>query len=128
MILPRNVACAACEGGGCDTCGRAGAVSLRKRGEPPEVLSVPVPSGAAGEVDVCLRIGARGGRSDDPDLPRGNLLLIVRWGEEPSEGVSLSRPVAPARVADGGLIGKVVVAGLALCVLFYLMLRLSGWL
>ena len=27
--LPRNLACAACGGGGCDACGRSGAVTIR---------------------------------------------------------------------------------------------------
>src|SRR5256885_1157700 len=38
--LPRNLACAACEGGGCDACGRAGAVSLRGRADPAETVEV----------------------------------------------------------------------------------------
>src|SRR5688572_13362029 len=41
--VPRNLRCAGCEGGGCDKCDRAGAVTLRGRAEPPEIIQVTLP-------------------------------------------------------------------------------------
>jgi hypothetical protein len=102
--LPRNLACAACGGGGCDACDRSGAVSLRGRKEPMETVEVTLPSsGTADRVlvsrarVVVVRIPARGGLpAEGLELPRGNLLLSVRSGVEPGRGVSrLAQPSVP---------------------------------
>lgn len=102
--LPRNLACAACGGGGCDACERSGAVSLRGRKEPIETVEVTLPSpGAVEELPasrtrvVVVRIPARGGLPPEGrELPRGNLLLSVRTGAEPGRGVSrLAQPSIP---------------------------------
>ena len=98
LELPRNLACAACEGGGCDVCERAGAVALRGRREPPELLTVTLPrrKGEAGG-GVMIRIPEQGGLpAEGSGLPRGLLLLRVELGEVPDAGVSLVRRSLPA--------------------------------
>jgi hypothetical protein len=99
--LPRNLACAACEGGGCDTCERAGAITLRGRHELPEILSVTLPirqSDAEGEArSVVIRIPEQGGLppEDGHALPRGLLLLRVEPAEVADPGVTRVAPPAP---------------------------------
>ena len=93
--LPRNLACAACNGGGCDLCERAGAITLRGRQELPEFLQVTLPSRKAeaeGEArGVVIRIPERGGLppKDGQALPRGLLLLRVDLADVADPGVSL---------------------------------------
>jgi hypothetical protein len=41
--LPRNLVCANCAGGGCGVCGNSGAISVRGRGELPEIIQVYLP-------------------------------------------------------------------------------------
>lgn len=93
--LPRNLACAACQGGGCDVCDRAGATSLRGRQDPPESIEVTLPGQA--DVDpgsrVVLRIPGRGGLPTRPDVQeRGLLLLRIEVAEEPDASVRLVNP------------------------------------
>src|SRR5690606_41571583 len=62
LDLPRNLCCANCGGGGCDACERSGAVSLRGRSEPVEIVQVTLPKRAS-ELRggaVPLRTPARG--------------------------------------------------------------------
>jgi len=99
--LPRNLACAACDGGGCDICERAGAITLRGRHELPELLSVTLPIRKP-ETDgdargVVIRIPEQGGLSPQNGemLPRGLLLLRVEPGEVADPGVSRVLPAAP---------------------------------
>jgi hypothetical protein len=106
--LPRNLACATCSGGGCDACGRSGAVSLRGRKEPVEIVQVTLPRG---EITLSessdrpkvlrLRIPERGGLSEtESDLPRGHLLLSIRVGDEPDAGVAkVRRSIVPPPAA-----------------------------
>ena len=98
--LPRNLACAACGGGGCDACERSGAVTLRGRKDLAELIEVTLPhpdSAQGAELGVVMRIPGRGGLPEDgSDLPRGNLLLTVRAGDEPTKGVRcLAQPSIP---------------------------------
>lgn len=93
--LPRNLTCAACEGGGCDVCDRAGATSLRGRRDPPESIEVTLPGQA--DVDpgsrVVLRIPGRGGLPTRPDVQeRGLLLLRIEVAEKPDASVRLANP------------------------------------
>ncbi len=99
--LPRNLTCAACDGGGCDACERAGAITLRGRHELPEILSVTLPmrkpeadSEARG---VLIRIPEQGGLPPESGetLPRGLLLLRVERAEVADPGVSRVAPPAP---------------------------------
>src|SRR5689334_7625686 len=92
--LPRNLACAACGGGGCDACGRSGAITLRKRNEPAEVVEVTLPSRGADEVPdsrgITLRIPEQGGLPPEgSELPRGVLLLTVMPSDAADPSVRL---------------------------------------
>ena len=83
--LPRNVTCAECEGGGCDRCDRSGAITLRGKNELSEVVQV-VERTVSGRA-LVIRIPQRGGYADDPELPRGMLMLSVVPADEPDPGV-----------------------------------------
>jgi len=95
--LPRNLTCAACDGGGCDSCGRSGAISLRDRGAPAELLTVTLPRcEGASTPGVVLRIPEQGGVAEQkPLLPRGMLLLSVTGSERPDAGVSRIHSTQP---------------------------------
>ena len=89
LELPRHLICAACDGGGCDTCERSGGVTLRDRGEPPDLVEVTLP-GEQQEAFV-IRLPGRGGLPPEgSDLPRGNLLLRVEPSAEADASVSLA--------------------------------------
>ena len=139
--LPRNLTCAKCEGGGCDACERAGAVSLRGKQEPGELLQVSLPARSADsetrtERVIVLRIPEHGGFSETAQLPRGFLLLRVTAGRKPDAGVSLCahqvthEPSTSERElrAPKELVRLSMLVGVILLVLFLLLLRLSGWL
>jgi hypothetical protein len=104
--LPRTLACAACDGGGCDLCQRAGAVTLRGREELPELLQVTLPARLpepnAGARSVVIRIPERGGlpAEHEPLLPRGLLLLRVDLAESADPGLTriLAKPEPARRV------------------------------
>jgi hypothetical protein len=90
LELPRNLACAVCKGGGCDSCDRSGAVSLRGRKDPIELVEVTLPRGgeSPGAASFVLRLPDRGGLPPEgSELPRGNLLLSIRPGPAPERGV-----------------------------------------
>lgn len=99
--LPRNLLCGACDGGGCDACARSGAITLRGRKEPPELLEVTLPSGAPESGQgrgLVLRIPERGGFAPaGSGVGRGVLLLRVEVGETPGAGV---RRLTPEELAD----------------------------
>jgi len=65
--LPRNLACASCSGGGCDTCERSGAVTIRGRKDPAETVEIKPKAGLVGNMDIihmrnwleCVRAGRR---------------------------------------------------------------------
>lgn len=100
LELPRNLSCAACNGGGCDQCERSGAITLRGREELPEILHVTLPARQpeldGGTRGVVIRIPEQGGLppANDQLLPRGLLLLRVEPAEVADPGVS--RIVPPA--------------------------------
>ena len=151
LELPRNLACAACGGGGCDRCGRSGAITLRKRDEPAEVVEVTLPVRSNDDLPdsrgITLRIPEQGGLPEHgSDLPRGLLLLTVVPSPEPDptikllHGIPSKRP--PASVVDSDEMPTVQEAGSAerrsspaliivivavlLWILLLLWLRLSG--
>jgi hypothetical protein len=150
LELPRNLACAACGGGGCDRCGRSGAITLRKRDEPAEVVEVTLPARPSDELPdsrgITLRIPEQGGLPEHgSELPRGLLLLTVVPSAEPDPTIKLvhgpsKRPAAS--VADSGdtsgaseqASGErraspaliIVIVAVVLWVLLLLWLRLSG--
>lgn len=106
--LPRNMKCAACEGGGCDACERSGAISVRGRKELVEIVRVTLPKQGEGNLEstasgrsIVLRIPERGGFSDSPELPRGLLLLSVLPADEPDPGVArIKVTVSPPVVTE----------------------------
>jgi hypothetical protein len=151
LELPRNLACAACAGGGCDACGRSGAITLRQRDEPAEVVEVTLPARSGEHLPesrgVTLRIPELGGLPEPgSELPRGVLLLTVVPSLEPDPNIKLLRGVpskrppaiivesdempAPLGVpgAKGGRSTMLVLLVLAvvLWLLLLLWLRLSG--
>jgi hypothetical protein len=151
LELPRNLACAACGGGGCDACGRSGAITLRQRDEPAEMVEVTLPARRGDDLPesrgVTLRIPELGGLPEPgSQLPRGVLLLTVVPSLEPDPSIKLLRGVPskrpPAIIEDGdeipaplGLPGAkggrsrtlvIVVLAVVLWILLLLWLRLSG--
>jgi hypothetical protein len=106
VTLPRNLCCAQCAGGGCDRCGRSGAVSLWDRDEPPAVLELTLPRRTREELQhepvIVLRIPDFGGFSPESDQPRGLLLLKVSAGSGADPSVVRAKPSAgsPARPAS----------------------------
>jgi hypothetical protein len=102
LELPRNLSCAACDGGGCDQCERSGAITLRGREELPEILHVTLPARQAeadgGTRGVVIRIPEQGGLPPVHEncLPRGLLLLRVEPAEVADPGVSRIVPAAKA--------------------------------
>lgn len=84
--LPRHLICAACQGAGCDICGQSGAITVRERTEPPEVLRVTLPRHELesdklpeSQRSILLRIHGRGGLPESGVWPsqRGRLLLRI---------------------------------------------------
>jgi hypothetical protein len=151
LELPRNLSCAGCGGGGCDTCGRSGAITLRKRDEPAEVVEVTLPSRPADDTPdsrgITLRIPEQGGLPEQgSDLPRGVLLLTVVPSLEPDptikllRGVPSKRPPAsivdsdemPTQLAEGepkramSTAMVIVIVAVVLWILLLIWLRLSG--
>jgi hypothetical protein len=99
LDLPRHLVCAACDGGGCDTCDRSGGVTLRERGAPADVLEVALPR-APNEEPFVIRLPRRGGLAPEGSgLPRGHLLLRVEPSVEADASVALAvrGPAAIAR-------------------------------
>jgi hypothetical protein len=102
--VPRNVMCAACEGGGCDKCERSGAFSLRGRNEPGELVRVTLPQRAfddppsSGPKGFLVRIPEKGALPPPGSkLPRGLLLLRIEQADKADAGVRLEG--APTREA-----------------------------
>ena len=151
LELPRNLACATCGGGGCDACGRSGAITLRRREEPAEVVEVTLPArpddDAPDSRGITLRIPEQGGLpAPGSDLPRGLLLLTVVPSPEPDPRIRLLRGVPskrpPASVVDSDEMPSlhpieppsrrvsvaivIVAVAVALWVLLLIWLRLSG--
>ncbi|HEX2871207.1 MAG TPA: hypothetical protein VHP33_08125 [Polyangiaceae bacterium] len=149
--LPRNLACAGCGGGGCDACGRSGAITLRQRDEPAEVVEVTLPARPSDDLPdsrgITLRIPELGGLPPpDSELPRGVLLLTVIPSPEPDPNIKLLRGVPskrpPASIVDSDEVPKqlaepavgrsrsvalvIVVVAVVLWILLLIWLRLSG--
>jgi len=90
--LPRNLSCAVCGGGGCDACGRAGAITLRPKGEPAVPLEVTLPrlepEALRAQSAIVLRIPGQGGPPEPgSNGVRGLLLLKVTASDEPDPSV-----------------------------------------
>jgi hypothetical protein len=130
LELPRNLVCAVCDGGGCDACERSGAVTLRGRGEPADLLQVTLP-GAHAEPFV-IRLPERGGLPPlGSGLPRGHLLLRVEPSAQADANVSLAASVPALGAIRRALSERPVLvrrAGVVLWVLAIGVILLSVWL
>jgi hypothetical protein len=140
FALPRNLSCAACGGGGCDRCERSGAISLRGRKDPAEVVRVTLPQRglALDRTDsgrgIVVRIPERGGLADRADLPRGILMLSVQPDHTPDPGierVSADRPMGAPEAAAPALEHSnrrviIAVVVLLLWILLLVWLRATG--
>lgn len=94
--LPRHLTCASCDGGGCDICHRSGAVTLRGRNEPSDLVQVSLPTGLRDDA-FLIRIPERGGLPPaDTILPRGHLLLRV----EPTDADASTSVAIRSRVSE----------------------------
>lgn len=85
--VPRLVTCAACDGGGCGRCGLSGALTTRERGAAEQQAELTLPRGTPNEGGACLRLPRLGGESEEEEVPRGHLLLVVRPGASADVGV-----------------------------------------
>jgi len=95
VVLPRNLTCARCEGGGCDACDRSGAITVRGRADPPDLVPVNLPAGER-NTPFVIRIPDHGGLpAEGSTLARGHLLLRV----EPSSQVDPSVRLFQSREA-----------------------------
>lgn len=140
LDLPRNLTCAACDGGGCDKCERAGAVSIRGRKDPTETLRVTLPRQTAdlettdSGRSIVVRIPERGGWPERKGLPRGILMLQVLPAEAADPSVRLVpseiplAEVVPEAVAAPARTNWTLIVAIAviLWILFLIWLRLSG--
>lgn len=100
LALPRNLTCAACEGGGCDRCGRSGAIALRARGEPAESLQLTLPKRTSAELEeqpsFVVRVPGQGGKEGTQEVEaRGLLLLKITSSAKSDPGVRLVRRSTP---------------------------------
>ena len=127
LRLPRNLNCAACSGGGCDRCGRAGALSMFERGTEPRSVELALPSLSDEAREVCIRVPHEGALDDHDAQGRGHLLLTVCPGSSSDEGVMLCtvRSVDTERAL---LMRRSIIMAVLLIALFFGMLKLSGWL
>lgn len=126
LRVPKKAVCAICEGGGCDVCGRSGAISLREGA----LLELTLPE-APLDARLELRIPWEGAPALDEVLPRGHLLLRISTGERPSPGLvrdGRREFLEQRRVDSTRLVWRSVLLVVLMCLLFLGMLRLSGWL
>jgi hypothetical protein len=77
IALPRLLACARCDGGGCDACERRGAFEQTAAGTAKEVAVVLPVLHPERCVPVRLRLPALGAQATEQGLPAGHLLLTV---------------------------------------------------
>lgn len=87
LAAPTKIACDRCAGGGCDACGRSGAL---RAPETARAVRLQVPAGSTG--GVALRIVRPFG--DEAAIEQ--LIIEVRAGASPSPGV-VRRTPAPSR-------------------------------
>jgi hypothetical protein len=128
LCLPRNLNCAACSGGGCDRCGRAGALSMFERGTPPRSVELALPRLTDDAREICIRVPHEGALDEQGGVEgRGHLLLTVCPGAGSDEGVMLcaERSVDAERAL---LMRRSIIMAVLLIALFFGMLKLSGWL
>jgi hypothetical protein len=111
--MPRRLACARCEGGGCDVCGRAGAFVLRGPEDVPEKLSVTLPRAPENGV-VILKIPEAGAPLEAGPLTDEAPASLEAPAVTPAE-VEVAEPLPPepeppARAGRGMLFLRVGMA------------------
>lgn len=89
---PARLACARCDGGGCDGCGRSGVLRAPEDASL-RTLTVTVPPGRSGP--FVLRMSAPFGAGASVE----QLLVEIVPGDEPSAGVTRLERASPARRA-----------------------------
>ncbi len=90
LVAPRRVPCARCDGGGCDDCGRSGALKLA---EDPALRTVRLQLPADAPPALALRLL-------EPFGPGADLAqLIVEVRESAAPSFELTRVDAPRRAA-----------------------------
>jgi hypothetical protein len=105
--LPQRLVCARCEGGGCDACGRAGAITLYAQDEDPLVVRVGLPKAPPGGA-VVLRIPEGGAPYRSPNAATADGAPKAQWqAAVPAERVPSPREVAGPPGVAGLLAGKV---------------------
>jgi hypothetical protein len=112
VLAPVRLACARCDGGGCDACGRSGALRA-PAGAGERVLHASVPRAPGGPQAMVLRI-------PHPFGPEGGieqLLLELHAASMASPGVTRRAPPRVA-IAGGGYLAWPVLAAVVLAILF----------
>lgn len=125
LELPPRLPCAVCSGGGCDACGRSGALALGAAAEPLEVRL-----GSTGDSAQRIRLPHLGAPSGREGVPAGHLYLVVTSDGQPSPRVTRVETVmnAPDKEAERrALMKRSIVMAVLLILTFLGMLRLSGW-
>jgi len=131
--LPRKLPCPSCSGGGCDSCGRSGAVSLAPEGEAPEPLDLVLPVREPALGEFALRIPHHGALAADGDLPPGHLLVVVRATSEARSIPGVTRVATSEErhhsnaIERQQLMKRSLIVAACLIVTFVGLLRLSGW-
>jgi hypothetical protein len=130
VILPRNLNCAACSGGGCDRCARAGALSIEERGAAPREVRLVLPPLGDPNCDVCLRVPGEGALplGEGSELGRGHLMLILHPDESSDAQLRLLTEAPPTDQLRIQLMKRSLIMAASLILLFIGLLRLSGWL
>ena len=102
VVLPRNLTCARCDGGGCDACDRSGAITVRGRDDPPDLVPVNLPAGER-NTPFLIRVPEYGGLpAEGTTMTRGLLLLRVEPSSHVDPGVRLFQSrEAMARLESG---------------------------
>lgn len=109
IVVPPRVACARCDGGGCDSCGKSGAFKLATA--PERTLRAALPETLGG--GVILRLVDPFGEGGPVEV----LHVEVRPGEAPSDGVTLAAAHGPRpRAAYGAVALAVALALFAIAV------------
>jgi len=125
LELPARLPCAACGGGGCDACGRSGALTLEPKAEPLEVRL-----GSTAEGAQRIRLPHLGAASGQDGVPAGHLYLLVGRNGAPSSRVTRVETVMDSSDKEAerrALMKRSVVMAVLLILTFFGLLRLSGW-
>jgi hypothetical protein len=102
--LPPRLVCARCEGGGCDACGRSGAITLHSQNEEPLVVRVGLPKAPPSGV-VVLRIPEGGAPYRSPGAATADLAQKPE-PQMPDAAEVVRSPAEGTPSAVAGLLGS----------------------